>query len=256
MEVPDPTTRDRLVEQHMTLVRSIARRHARAGEPVDDLVQVGTIGLLKAIDRFDPDRGVDLRASAAPAIEGEIRHHLRDRRRQPAVALVDPDGTAAPADNGDARALVAAGMKVLTGRERKVIQMRFEQDLRQTDIADELGISQAQVSRLLQRALARMREELGDDAPAPGNGRARRENGATHSGRLLLRMDPALHTRLAHAAERDGTSLNAYITSRLERALDPAPQRRSKLLVANLVAVLIAIVAGAVILAGALANVW
>jgi len=63
----------------MGLVRSVARRYARGGEPVDDLVQVGAIGLIKAVDRFEPARGRDLRAVAVPAIEGEIRHHLRDR---------------------------------------------------------------------------------------------------------------------------------------------------------------------------------
>jgi RNA polymerase sigma factor (sigma-70 family) len=251
---PDQTTRDRLVEQHMPLVRSLARRYARAGEPVEDLVQVGTIGLLKAIDRFDPSRGVHLRASAGPAIEGEIRHHLRAARARSSVPLGDADGPAARPDDGDDRALVAAGLKVLTGRERRVIEMRFQDDLRQVDIAEQLGISQAQVSRIIQRALARMREALDGEAPraaAP----ARRENG-THSGRLLLRMDPALHSRLARAAERESTSLNAYITARLEQALEPPPAPRSRLLAANLVAVLVAIAAGAILVAGAIADVW
>jgi RNA polymerase sigma-B factor len=71
--------RARLIEEHMSLVRSLARRYARGGEPVDDLVQVGAIGLIKAIDRFEPSRGHELRTVAVPAIEGEIRHHLRDR---------------------------------------------------------------------------------------------------------------------------------------------------------------------------------
>jgi RNA polymerase sigma factor (sigma-70 family) len=250
---PDQTTRDRLVEQHMPLVRSIARRYARAGEPVEDLIQVGTIGLLKAIDRFDPSRGVHLRASAGPAIEGEIRHHLRAARARSSVPLADADGPAARPDHGDERALVAAGLKALTGRERRVIEMRFQDDLRQVDIAERLGISQAQVSRIIQRALARMRAALDGDAPAAAP--ARRGNG-THSGRLLVRMDPALHTRLARAAERESTSLNAYITARLERALEPAQAPRSRLLAANLVAVLVAIAAGAILVAGAIADVW
>ncbi len=62
----------------LPLVRSIARRYARRGEPLDDLVQVGSVGLLKAIDRFDPDRGVPFGAFAAPTITGEIRRHFRD----------------------------------------------------------------------------------------------------------------------------------------------------------------------------------
>src|SRR4051794_3798581 len=72
-------TRSRVIEAHLPLVQSIARRYAGRGEPVEDLVQVGTIGLIKAVDRFDPARGRDLAALARPSIESEIRHHLRDR---------------------------------------------------------------------------------------------------------------------------------------------------------------------------------
>ena len=70
--------RAELIERHLPLVESIARRFERSGEPLDDLVQVGTIGLIKAVDRFDASRGNKLSTLAAPAIEGEIRHHLRD----------------------------------------------------------------------------------------------------------------------------------------------------------------------------------
>ncbi len=75
----DRAARDRLVEELMPLVRSLARRYAGRGEPVDDLVQVGAIGLIKAIDRFDLDRGVELSTYAVPTIVGEIRRHFRDR---------------------------------------------------------------------------------------------------------------------------------------------------------------------------------
>jgi RNA polymerase sigma-B factor len=75
----DPTARDRLVEEMMPLVRSLARRYAGRGEPVEDLVQVGAIGLIKAIDRFDLERGVELSTYAVPTIVGEIRRHFRDR---------------------------------------------------------------------------------------------------------------------------------------------------------------------------------
>ena len=73
-----PALRDRLVEQHLPVVRSLAARYRHLGEPLDDLVQVGTIGLIQAIDRFDPDRGVPLAGYATPLILGEIRRHLRD----------------------------------------------------------------------------------------------------------------------------------------------------------------------------------
>src|ERR687889_1063037 len=70
-------SRDDAMERHLPLVRSIAGRYAHRGE-LEDLVQVGTVGLIKAVDRFDPARHRDLAALARPAIEGEIRHHLRD----------------------------------------------------------------------------------------------------------------------------------------------------------------------------------
>jgi RNA polymerase sigma-B factor len=75
----DQEARDLLVEHNLPLVRAIARRYAGKGEPLDDLVQVGSIGLIKAIDRFDLDRGVELHAYAVPTIVGEIKRHFRDR---------------------------------------------------------------------------------------------------------------------------------------------------------------------------------
>ena len=75
----DLEARERLVTLYLPLVRALARRYAYSGELLDDLVQVGSIGLIDAIERFDPDRGSDLRSFAIPTITGEIRHHLRDR---------------------------------------------------------------------------------------------------------------------------------------------------------------------------------
>ena len=75
----DLAARDRLVDEMMPLVRSLARRYAGRGEPLEDLVQVGAIGLIKAIDRFDLERGVELSTYAVPTIVGEIRRHFRDR---------------------------------------------------------------------------------------------------------------------------------------------------------------------------------
>lgn len=71
--------RDRVVEQHLPLVEYLARRFRDRGEPYDDLVQVGTIGLIKAVDRFDTDRGVEFASYAVPTIVGEIKRHFRDR---------------------------------------------------------------------------------------------------------------------------------------------------------------------------------
>ncbi len=71
--------RDELVTMHLPLVYHLARRFRDRGEPHDDLVQVGTIGLIKAVDRFDPDRGVEFSTYATPTIVGEIKRHFRDK---------------------------------------------------------------------------------------------------------------------------------------------------------------------------------
>src|ERR671930_172290 len=75
----DPELREALVERYLPLARSIARRYARGAEPLEDLVQVASLGLLKALDRFDPARGVAFSSFAVPTIAGELRRHFRDR---------------------------------------------------------------------------------------------------------------------------------------------------------------------------------
>ena len=260
----------------MGLVRSVARRYARGGEPVDDLVQVGAIGLIKAVDRFEPARGRDLRAVAVPAIEGEIRHHLRDRTqlvrtprpvlelasrvrraqveigaregrlpssaelaeavgaseeqiaqalqaRAPVVELEPEHAPAAPDDLAEERALLQAGMSVLSKRERRILELRYYEDRSQVDIAREIGLSQAQVSRLIRRAVDRMRAAVVEDGAEayPREEMATREveepqpQQNTHSGRLLVRMPQSLHAELARVAEHEGVSLNTLITGAL-----------------------------------------
>jgi RNA polymerase sigma-B factor len=73
------TLRDQLVEQHLPLVEHLARRFRNRGEPLDDLVQVATIGLIKSVDRFEIDRGVEFSTYATPTIVGEIKRHFRDK---------------------------------------------------------------------------------------------------------------------------------------------------------------------------------
>jgi RNA polymerase sigma factor (sigma-70 family) len=263
----EDTARDRIVEEHLGLVRAIARRHARAGEPFEDLVQVGAIGLLKAVDRFDAGKGADLRAIAAPYIEGEIRHHLRDRGHvvrgatgHP-VPLDDESGPVAAPDPGDVRSLAAAGLDLLEGRERRIIELRFFEDRRQADIAAELGISQAQVSRLIRRSLAVMREGLTDDrragAAPPRRAGAQRDRNGARSGRVLVRMKPELHGRLADTAGAEQQSLNAFITTALEQALEARrPRRRTALLVLNLVVTVLAVALGVVLVVLAVQQGW
>ena len=78
-EEGDLHAREKLIEQYMSLVRSLARRYSYRGEQLEDLVQIGAIGLIKAIDRFDIDRGVELTTYATPNIIGEIKRHFRDK---------------------------------------------------------------------------------------------------------------------------------------------------------------------------------
>src|ERR1700694_5417982 len=78
-EEGDLAAREHLIERYMSLVRSLARRYSYRGEQLEDLVQIGAIGLIKAIDRFDIDRGVELTTYATPNIIGEIKRHFRDK---------------------------------------------------------------------------------------------------------------------------------------------------------------------------------
>ncbi|BCB90689.1 RNA polymerase sigma factor SigF [Phytohabitans suffuscus] len=224
--------RDRAIEQLLPLAQHLARRFRDRGEPFDDLVQTATLGLIKAVDRFDPDRGTDFAGFAIPTIIGEIKRHFRDRTwavrvprrlqelrlmineansaltqdlgRSPTVAQVaahlgiseeevlegmegaraynatslstpvsgDVGGGTALGDllgdidpgfdTVEARATLAKALRTLPERERRIVLMRFCGNLTQQQIADQVGISQMHVSRLLARTLARLRDELAD----------------------------------------------------------------------------------------------
>lgn len=226
----DQDARAALVEHSMPLVRSIAARYSGRGEQFDDLVQVGLVGLVKAIDRFDVYAGNRFVSFAAPNISGEIKRHFRDhtwaahvprsvqeldvkvqrardelrakRSRNPGrpvepttreladhldeplervelalqagncrrAAPIEPrpgeDTSWLDALGGDDPALERVELRqlvfdcasVLEPRERRVVWMRYVRDMLQREIAQEIGVSQMQVSRLLARALKRMRE--------------------------------------------------------------------------------------------------
>src|SRR5438309_11622052 len=78
-ESRDQSLRDHLVAAHLGLAEYLARRFANRGEPLDDLVQVASVGLLKAVERFDPDRGLEFSTFATPTIVGELKRHFRDK---------------------------------------------------------------------------------------------------------------------------------------------------------------------------------
>src|SRR5215218_1305685 len=165
-----PDRRQR-IEAHLPLVRALALRFARRGEPLDDLVQAGCIGLIHAVDRHDPARGA-FEAYAVPTITGEIRRHLRDRgsvlRVPPRVLaeagrprldpLGDDEGPRAdPIDAVDARLTVAAALRTLPLHERRIVLLWLYGERSQRSIAAEVGVSQIHVSRLLRSGLGRLR---------------------------------------------------------------------------------------------------
>jgi RNA polymerase sigma-B factor len=78
-ESRDPALRDDLIEAHLGLAEYLARRFANRGEPLDDLVQVASLGLVKAVERFDPGRGLEFTTFATPTIVGELKRHFRDK---------------------------------------------------------------------------------------------------------------------------------------------------------------------------------
>jgi RNA polymerase sigma-B factor len=224
----DRRAREELISRFLPLARKLARRYAGPREPFEDLLQVASLGLVKAVDRFDVERGTAFSSFAVPTILGELKRYFRDlgwsvhvprgaqelalkveeaqqlltsrTGRPPSVQdlaqylemsvedVLDALETAsahhstsldAPRDDGeeesgsladafgeederfeliDASVTIAIAARQLSARERRVLVLRFVEDLTQTQIADQIGVSQMQVSRILRRALARLRE--------------------------------------------------------------------------------------------------
>lgn len=224
----DQRAREELVDLFLPLARNLARRYAGAREPFEDLLQVASLGLVKAIDRFDVDRGAAFSSFAVPTILGELKRYFRDlgwavhvprgaqeqalkvqeaqerlttkTGRPPTVQelalylelevedVLDGLETAAahhsasldaPREDRDDESgslvdvfgqedrryelveettTISAAAKELTPRERRVLALRFAGDMTQTQIAQEIGVSQMQVSRILRRALTQLRE--------------------------------------------------------------------------------------------------
>ncbi len=188
----DGAAREALVERHLPLVRALARRYAGRGEQFEDLVQVGAIGLIKAIDRFDLERGVQLTTYAtaelgrSPSVaeladgagveEEEVVRALESGRAYSTVlpptkareeeedSGPDPIDTLGAVDRGyevsEDRLALASGMHVLGKRERRILHLRFFEGLTQSQIAVELGISQMHVSRLIRQSIDKLREAI------------------------------------------------------------------------------------------------
>jgi RNA polymerase sigma factor (sigma-70 family) len=225
----DIRARDRVVQIHLPLVDTFARRYERAGASYDDLMRAGSIGLVDAIQRYVPRRGEEFIGFAVPKIVEQIK----------VLAGIDGAGGAARerSDNGvpefdlnDERLKLASAYRALGPAEHEIIRMRFVDDLSSGQAAGRLGMSEEELARHTRAALARLRRKLErpssgqppvarplleeDAAEAPLEQPAE-EARESHSGRLLLRMPPSLHTELASAAEREAVSLNHFITHTL-----------------------------------------
>jgi RNA polymerase sigma-B factor len=222
--------RDRCIEAWLPMAQHLARRYANRGEPLDDLIQVATVGLIKAVDRYESDRGVEFAAYAIPTVVGEIKRHFRDRTwsirvprrlqelrmaisaannvltqslgRLPTVADIaahlgvseeevlegleggraySADSLSAPVGEDGNRELadtlggedaefeltelrVALGpaMASLDTREQQILTLRFYGNLTQSEIAERIGVSQMHVSRLITKALLKLRRQFSD----------------------------------------------------------------------------------------------
>ena len=184
----DEQARDRLIAHNLRLVAHIIKKYYARGCEPDDLISIGTIGLIKGVNTYHPDRNVRLATYASRCIENEILMHFRsERKRAGDVSLsdaldTDPDGStlswldllsedmeldARMAEQDAAARLRKAVDTVLTPRERTVICMRYALDrdepLAQRVVAQHFGISRSYVSRIEKRALQKLRAALGDD---------------------------------------------------------------------------------------------
>jgi RNA polymerase sigma-B factor len=220
--------RDEAIRAWLPLARHLAHRYTGRGEPDDDLLQIATLGLIKAIDRFDPARGIEFAGFAIPTVLGEIRRHFRDRTwsvrvprrmqelrlaitdasntltqslgRSPTVAdiaahlhtteedvleglegaraysarslsiPVTEDGSTTLGDTlgetdhdlelAEIRIALGPALATLDERERTILSLRFFGNLTQSEIAGKIGVSQMHISRLITRALAKLRTQL------------------------------------------------------------------------------------------------
>ena len=181
----DDKVKDRLVEHNLRLVVYVARRFENTGVDLDDLISVGTIGLIKAVNSFNADKNIKLATYASRCIENEILMHLRKTVKIKAevsfdepinsdyegnelllsdVMGTDGDVVYKKIEGGVESDLLLKALKKLNDREREIIEMRYglrgDDELTQREVADKLGISQSYISRLEKKIIFRLQKEF------------------------------------------------------------------------------------------------
>lgn len=183
----DQTKRSLLIEHNLRLVVFIAKKFDGTGVGIEDLISIGTMGLMKAISTFSPEKNIKLATYASRCIENEILMFLRKTAGQKReVSFDEPlnvdwdgnelllsdvlgseaDSVCRPIEEQEERTLVRRSVARLSERERTIVELRFGlcggRELTQKEVADRLGISQSYISRLEKKIMAELREEIGD----------------------------------------------------------------------------------------------
>ena len=181
----DETVKSQLIERNLRLVVYIARRFENTGVGIEDLISIGTIGLIKAVGTYKPAKNIKLATYASRCIENEILMHLRKTTNlKSEVSFDEPlntdwdgnelllsdilgtenDTVMKPIEADVDRQLLNSALEKLDDRERQIITMRFGLDGRpertQKEVADQLGISQSYISRLEKRIISRLKKEI------------------------------------------------------------------------------------------------
>ena len=181
----DEKARSTLIERNLRLVVYIARRFENTGVNIEDLISIGTIGLIKAINTFDTEKKIKLATYASRCIENEILMYLRKTSgRRTEVSLdeplntdwdgnelllseilgTDPDMIMRPLEDDAEKAILREALGCLSERERRIIHMRFGigggRERTQKEVAESMGISQSYISRLEKRIILRLRREM------------------------------------------------------------------------------------------------
>lgn len=183
--IGEEDARRELIEHNLRLVVYIARRFENTGVNIEDLISIGTIGLIKAVETYKADKNIKLATYASRCIENEILMYLRKNASRKGeisfdeplntdwdgneLLLSDVLGTEAdivmrPIEEDVDRSLLASALKVLSPREKEIITLRFgldgEKEQTQKEVADRLGISQSYISRLEKRIIQRLKKEI------------------------------------------------------------------------------------------------